>query len=166
MIDSSCPHPVVIREVRPEHYSDILTLFSDPDELFYIYPKARHPFLLDQFEYIVETRSDLSVALDGDRVVGFANLYNLVPDRWVFIGNLVVAKGYRGQGIGRKLISYMEELVKSKYRLAEVRISVFNNNTPAMLLYAELGYVPYALEQRESPSGSSIALIHMRKRFH
>lgn len=156
---------VLIQEASPGHYPDILTLFSDPDELFFIYPKAYHPFSLDQFKVIVESRSDLTVALDGERVVGFANLYNHLPDRWVFIGNLVVAKDSRGRGIGRKLIFHMEALATSKYRMDEVRISVFNINTPALLLYSELGYAPYAVEQRESPAGSTVALIHMKKSF-
>ena len=157
--------PVVIQEASPAQYSDILILFSDPDELFYIYPKAHHPFSLDQFKLIVDSRSDLTIALDGQRVVGFANFYNLQPDRWVFIGNLVVAKDCRGRGIGKELIAHMEGLVISKYRLPEVRISVFNSNTPALLLYSALGYIPYAVEQRETPAGEAVALIHMRKRL-
>lgn len=166
MSNYSDSRPDDIQEAVQGHYKDILELFSDPDELFYIYPKGRHPFSLEQLQIIVESRSDLTVVLDGERVIGFANLYNYQPESWVFIGNLVVGKDYRSRGIGRKLIDHMEGLAKSKYRLPEVRISVFNSNTPALLLYSALGYTPYDVEQRETPAGEAVALIHMRKRFH
>ena len=165
MVIDAESQPVVIREASPTHYRDILTLFSDPDELFYIYPKGHHPFSFDQLKFIAESRSDLTVALAGERIVGFANLYNLVSDGWVFIGNLVVGKDFRGRGVGRKLIAHMEALAKSQYQLPEARISVFNTNTSALLLYSTLGYAPYAVEQRETPAGRSVALIHMRKRL-
>jgi ribosomal protein S18 acetylase RimI-like enzyme len=56
----------------------------------------------------------------------------------------------------------MVQLAFEKYRVPEVRISVFDSNVPALLLYGTLGFRPYDLEQRIDPEGNRVALIHMR----
>jgi ribosomal protein S18 acetylase RimI-like enzyme len=43
-----------------------------------------------------------------------------------------------------------------------VYISVFNNNTKALLLYMSLGFKPFEIEQRRMSNGATTALIHMR----
>jgi hypothetical protein len=43
-----------------------------------------------------------------------------------------------------------------------VRISCFNGNVAGLLLYAKLGFLPFAVEPRIDQQGSRVALIHMR----
>jgi len=50
-----------------------------------------------------------------------------------------------------------------KHKLAEIKISVFSDNTPALLLYSGFGFSPCEIEERRYPSGRRVALIHMKK---
>jgi len=50
----------------------------------------------------------------------------------------------------------------SRHAAREVRISCFNGNVAGLLLYAKLGFAPYAVERRLDPAGARVALIHMR----
>ncbi|MEW8506578.1 MAG: GNAT family N-acetyltransferase [Candidatus Thiodiazotropha sp.] len=143
------------------HYEAILELFTSPEELFLIYPAGSWPFDRPQLERLGRERSDFTVVLDDRRVIGFANLYRNTSGDKFFIGNVVISKACRDQGIGRHLVRHMCDLIFDRYA-STVYISVFNINTPALLLYDSLGFKPYKIERRTMPGGDSAALIHMR----
>jgi ribosomal protein S18 acetylase RimI-like enzyme len=151
-----------IRLATPEDYREIVALVPNREELYLVYPKGKHPFTVSQLQELAESRKELTVAVQDGRVVGFANLYGLQSEKWVFIGNVVIQPTFRGSGLGQKLVEHMVQLAFEKYRVPEVRISVFNSNVPALLLYGSLGFRPYDLEQRIDPEGNRVALIHMR----
>ncbi|MCH8506750.1 MAG: GNAT family N-acetyltransferase [Ectothiorhodospiraceae bacterium] len=149
---------------RPAEQRDLEVICTFPRseaELFYFYPKARYPLTLRQLEEAVEQRVNSTVVEQDGDVVGFANFY-----RWdggvCCIGNVVVAPQARGQGVARYLVRTMLSLARSEHNAAEVRISCFNSNTPGLLLYAGLGFVPFAVEERAGPDDARVALIHMR----
>ncbi|MBT3046744.1 MAG: GNAT family N-acetyltransferase [gamma proteobacterium symbiont of Ctena orbiculata] len=151
----------VITAADGSHYDEIAALFTTPEELFLIYPSGSWPFDRAQLERVSKERSDFTVVLDKQRVIGFANLYtNTAGDRY-FIGNIVVSDAYRGQGIGRRLVRHMCDLIFDHYA-STVYISVFASNTAALLLYTALGFKPYDIERRTPPNGDSAALLHMR----
>ncbi len=151
-----------LREPVGSDFEAVVELVSDREELFRVYPGGTHPFTVDQVLLLAESRKELTVAVERGRVIGFANLYNVEPGKWAYIGNVVVARDFRGRGIGRHLVSHMVRQAFDKYGVGEARISVFNNNTPALLLYAELHFQPYAVEERIDLSGTRVGLIHMR----
>lgn len=151
-----------IREAAPEDYDAIVRLAPSREELFVFYPKGRHPFTMDQLRALADTRHGLTVVVRDRQVVGFADLYDLRPDRWAFIGNVIIGRAHRREGIGGRLVRYMVEAAFEKYLVREARISVFNENTPALLLYSGLGFEPYSMEERRDPRGRRIALIHMK----
>ncbi|MCU7803430.1 MAG: GNAT family N-acetyltransferase [Candidatus Thiodiazotropha sp. (ex Lucinoma borealis)] len=142
-------------------YEGILDLIRSPEELFLIYPAATRPFDRTQLERLAEERSDFTVALDNEQVIGFANIYTNISGDKFFIGNVVISDAYRGQGIGRRLVCHMCNRIFEHYA-STVHISVFTFNTPALLLYASLGFKPYDIEQRSMPNGNVTGLIHMR----
>jgi GNAT superfamily N-acetyltransferase len=92
----------------------------------------------------------------------FANFYVREKGGACAIGNVVVAPEARGQGVGRYLIETMAAKALREHAAREVRISCFNGNVAGLLLYAELGFAPYAVERRLDPAGARVALIHMR----
>ena len=153
-----------LREASEMDFEDICTLFVSEQELFWIYPKGRYPFTVEQLRGVAAVRRDLTVAVEGDRIVGFANLYDFKPQSHVFIGNVVIRPETRGKGLGRKLVAHMAGLARNKYALPEVRISVFSDNTKATLLYSSCGFSPYQIEERRDYSGKRVALIHMKWR--
>ena len=151
-----------IRAVKDSDFQGIINLVPTQEELFYVYPNGRHPFTIEQVRALAETRKELTVIVEDGKVIGFANLYNLDPPKSAYIGNVVVGRTARGVGYGRKLVSHMIDKAFEKYAVDEVRIAVFNDNTPALLLYASMHFEPYALEERKDPSDNRVVLIHMR----
>ncbi|MCG8071811.1 MAG: GNAT family N-acetyltransferase, partial [Candidatus Thiodiazotropha taylori] len=128
------------------HFEGIVELFTTPEEFFLIYPSGTWPFDKAQLERLSRERRDFTVVLDTGRVIGFANLYTSIAGDRYFIGNVVISDTYRGQGIGRRLVRHMCDRIFDRYA-STVYISVFTDNTPALLLYASLGFMPYDIER-------------------
>ncbi|MBT3053249.1 MAG: GNAT family N-acetyltransferase [Candidatus Thiodiazotropha sp. (ex Codakia orbicularis)] len=143
------------------HFERIVELFTTPEELFLVFPSGSWPFDKAQLERLSRERRDFTVVLDNGQVIGFANLYTSIAGDRYFIGNLVISDAYRGKGIGRRLVRHMCDRIFDRYA-STVYISVFTDNTPALLLYASLGFMPYDIERRTTPKGDSAALLHMR----
>ncbi|NLZ17543.1 MAG: GNAT family N-acetyltransferase [Desulfobulbaceae bacterium] len=151
-----------IREASEEDFKAIVRLVPTRDELHRVYPKGTHPFTVEQLRELAAVRKELTVALVNEEIIGFANLYGLAPQQRAFIGNVVIKRTHREQGFGRKLINHMITKAFEKYGLPEVRISVFSENTPALVLYTNLGFKPYSITIRQAPSGRRVALVHMK----
>lgn len=150
-----------IRPAAPEDYPDICRLVPTEEELFLVYPRGRHPLTVSQLQELARIRKALTVATIDDRIVGFAILYDFLPRQYAFIGNVVVDRQLRGEGIGSRLVSHMIDIARKEYHLPGIRISVFNTNTPAMLLYCKFGFTPFSTEVRTAPDGQRVVLIHM-----
>lgn len=144
-----------------QHYPAIGNLVTSPEELFLVYPSGYFPWDVEQLKAIAAVRHELTVGIVNGRVVAFSNFYDLVPHKSAYIGNVIVAPDYRGQGLGKTLIKHMMHACQEKYQ-AIPHISVFNGNTRALLLYAELGFTPYAVESKLNLTGNRVALIHMK----
>lgn len=154
---------VTFRPAAAADYPSVCALVPTEDELFLVYPRGRFPLTVEQLQELAAARRGLTVAVDGARVIGFADLYDLVPGERAFIGNVVIAGDRRRQGLGRRLVQYMLDIADRDYHLPEVRISVFCHNTPALKLYAGLGFEPYALDVRRHPRDDDLPLLHMRR---
>ena len=151
-----------LREATEKDFEGICKLIKSKEELFLVYPNGKYPLTVTQLRELSQVRKELTVAVEENEIVGFANLYNNEPSKYAFIGNVVIDKSCRGRGLGKEIVSYMLKIVYEKYNLPEVRISVFSENTPALLLYSGFGFVPYEMEERKSPQGKRVALIHMK----
>jgi len=152
-----------IREANKSDYKQICQLVTSEQELSMFFPKGRFPFSVDQLEQLAEVRHALTVLTENERVVGFADLYNLKPAASAFIGNVIISPESRRRGFGKLIVNHMLELIFRVYQLPEARISVFNSNTPALLLYHRLGFVPYAMEERCDHLGQRLVLLHLHK---
>lgn len=150
------------REATPSDYEAICKLVPTEQELFLVYPRGTYPLTVDQIKHLSEVRKELTVAIDGQDIVGFADLYDFDDRASAFIGNVVIDRSFRGRGIGKVLVIHMRNTAFSKYGLKEVHISVFSDNVPALLLYAKLGFMPYSIEERRNHNDQTVALIHMK----
>jgi ribosomal protein S18 acetylase RimI-like enzyme len=146
----------------PSHYEAILSLFSTPEELFLSCPSATWPLDRVQLKKIAEERSDLTVLLDRQLVIGFANLYQSLAGDKFFIGNVILSHNYRGKGLGKALVCHMCDRIYDRYAKT-AHITVFNHNTPALALYASLGFKPYDLELRRMPNNETTVAIQMQR---
>lgn len=151
-----------LRAATESDYPDICGLIRTQEELFLVYPAGSYPFSVARMRELAARRTDLTVAVHDGRVVGFANLYDHKPGRRAFLGNVVVAEAYRGQGLGSRIVRHMLELAFSKHALPEVHLSVFSHNGPALALYRGLGFNCYGSEERSDPTGRPMELLHMR----
>ncbi len=154
--------PVSFRPATPRDYPAICGLTDSEAELFRIYPRGRYPLTPQQIEKLARERIALTVAEDAaGHIIGFANLYDHAPGRWAFIGNLIIATPQRGKGLGKALLTHMIAIAFEELALPEVRISVFADNTAALLLYRSVGFTPYDIEERKTPQGEHAALVHL-----
>lgn len=150
------------RQVRPEDVARVCAFPQDAEELFFLFPRATYPLTPEQLRQAIDQRHDSTVVLVDDRVCGFANFYVREVSGTCAIGNVVVAPEARGRGVGRYVVETMIRKGLVEHRAGEVRISCFNGNVAGLLLYAKLGFVPFAVEPRADPRGARVALVHMR----
>ncbi|MGE4560612.1 MAG: N-acetyltransferase family protein [Desulfobulbus sp.] len=150
---------------RPATTHDLPLVCSFPqneEELFYLFPTARYPLTPAQLAQAIAHRAAPTVVEAAGQVVAFADLYRLKHGNYSNIGNVMVAPKARGRGVGRYLIEQMIAIAQTTYGARRIRVSCFNHNTAGMLLYARLGFVPYAVEERIDWQGQRTALIHLR----
>ena len=153
---------VQFRSATTADYPAVCDLVTTLHESFLIWPGGRYPWTVDQIETLAQQRCELTVAVEDQQLIGFANLYDYAARQHAFIGNVVIHPRHRGRGLGRRLVEHMLMLAFDKHQLKEARISVFADNGPALLLYARLGFAPYAVEERKDYLGRCVALIHLR----
>lgn len=150
---------------RPVAEKDIQVICGFPkseDELFFLFPKAAFPLTASQLQDAIAQRSDSTVVEFDGEIVAFANFYRWEVGGCCSIGNVIVSPTVRGRGVGRYLIEQMIGLAFSRHQAAEVTVSCFNENVAGLLLYPQLGFQPYAVEERKNKKGGRVALIHMR----
>jgi GNAT superfamily N-acetyltransferase len=150
------------RDVCDDDVPLLCTFPQSAEELYFLFPKATWPLTPGQLREAIARRFDSTVVLVDGAVSGFANFYLREPGGACAIGNVVVAPDARGRGVGAFLIETMARTALVAHGATEVRISCFNGNVAGLLLYAKLGFVPFAVERRLDPAGARVALVHMR----
>ncbi|MGJ7550517.1 N-acetyltransferase family protein [Pseudomonas alloputida] len=153
---------------RPVHPGDIPAICcfpQGPDELFYMFPKAAYPLTPEQLSDAIAQRSGSTVVEGDGLVLGFANFYKAEHGGICALGNVVVAPAARGQGVARYLVQCMVDLAREQFAAREVWVSCFNHNTAGLLLYPQLGFVPFGIEERQAPDGRRVALVQMKQQL-
>ena len=150
------------RPVAEQDLAAICAFSQSPAELFYCFPKADFPLTPGQLQVAIDQRSDSTVVLLEGAVVAFANFYRWASGGTCTIGNVIVDPAIRGKGIGALLIEQMIDIARTRHQASEVTLSCFNSNVAGLLLYPKLGFVPYAIEERQDKQGRRLALIHLR----
>lgn len=151
------------RPIQESDFEAVCNLPQNETELFYMFPKGTFPLTEQQLTDIVANRSDCTVFLKGNQIVAFANFYEVVPQNYCTLGNVIVSPLHRNQGIAKYLIQTMENIARKKHRCSQMYISCFGNNTQGLLLYSKLGYRPRDVEERHTSGGTRQALVKMRK---
>ncbi|WP_409280902.1 GNAT family N-acetyltransferase [Pseudomonas defluvii] len=150
---------------RPVVAADLALLCTfpqGPEELYFMFPKASFPLTEAQLQASIDQRADSTVVELNGRVVGFANFYEWERGGRCSIGNVIVDPEARGQGVARYLIEQMIAMAREHYQAKDVELSCFNQNTAGLLLYPQLGFVPYGIEERSNQRGERVALVQMR----
>lgn len=151
------------RTIRPEDIPVICSFPQSPDELFYMFPKATYPLTSNQLSDAIAQRSGSTVVEGNGAVLAFANFYKAEHGGLCALGNVVVAPSARGLGVARYLVTAMIDLARQQYSAREVWVSCFNHNTAGLLLYPQLGFTPFGIEERQAWDGTRVALVQMKQ---
>ena len=133
-------------------------------ELFYFFPSAAYPLTLEQLRKQFSRRHESIVMLEDERIVVFANFYNVAKYNIAFIGNVIIRPDKRSLGLGQKLLRQMINNGFTKLQLKEVHLSCYQNNLSALSLYKKTGFKAYAIEERPDLNKQQTRLMHMRIR--
>ncbi|HIJ16654.1 MAG TPA: GNAT family N-acetyltransferase [Thermoplasmata archaeon] len=127
-------------ELRHIEKGQLDALVDAQNEIFsdYLVPmKSSRAFFIDFVQSVGGNIANVIVAMDGGRIVGYANPVVDRGEAW--IGGVGVVPGHRGRGIGEKLMLAAEDF--SRNQGAETSIlEVIQGNTRAHGLYRRLGY--------------------------
>lgn len=95
-------------------------------------------------------------AVTGNKIIGSVKYRNI--DDAVWLGKLIVDREYRGQGLGRRLLTEVEKLNPNthKFQLFTAASSIWN-----ICLYESVGYKIYSEYTDDSQAG--IVMVEMIK---
>lgn len=158
---------IVIREYKPQDFQSVVNLTNKIQEYFVAIDKTgyKKPFSSqdDSEKYVEHVLKDVSdmngafyVAVKNNFVVGF--IYGvIISEKNVlhklthhsrlegWIGLLYVDEGYRGQGLGKRLIERVKDYFKEK-GCSSMRLVVDSNNINAINHYSNLGFETYEIK--------------------
>jgi len=99
------------------------------------------------------------VALDGERVTGYAGLSVVDADE-AWVQNIAVRRDAQRHGIGRKLLEAL--LAEADGRAGKVLLEVAVDNAPAQRLYATYDFEPVGIRRGYYQPSNTDALVMMR----
>lgn len=102
------------------------------------------------------------VAIYSDEsVFGFAMYGSFGPNRHTWIDRIIIDQKYQGQGLGRKAMEGLIEMVSEEYDVDVLYLSIVEENEVAYKLYTSLGFE--YMEDEEEPNGELIFKIKIDK---
>lgn len=127
LISAERPMDPTIRE-DPVCYYDLRTIISDPDYA------------------LVVGEMDGKLIASGYATVKRARSY-LNHGFYAYLGFMYTVPQYRGQGINRKIIKELHAWARQK-GLKELRLTVYDQNAPAIRAYEKAGFGKHIVEMR------------------
>lgn len=90
---------------------------------------------------LIEKKGPVFYAIDGERVVGWCDVFPFTNPRTSHRGRLGMGllPEYRGQGIGSRLLSAVIEQARN-FGLEKIELHVYTSNTGAIALYKKFGF--------------------------
>lgn len=105
---------------------------------------------------------EIIVASDGAALLGFASLYlNQDPTYGSFLNNLHVRSDILRRGIGRRLLSRVQELCLVRAPSSPLYLWVVSSNVRAQAFYRQLGAQVVGTEDWDPPGGGCTSIDRM-----
>lgn len=155
---------VTMRKLQELDYPVICNFFANKEELRYSFPRAAFPLEIDKFHEIISARSDPSVITKDNSPIGFADLYNIFENEECYIGNFIIDKNFRKQGLAHQLLEQMISKIINQYSVKKIKLVCFCENRGALLLYKKFDFQPVELMIREFNS-ERVPVLLMEKRI-
>lgn len=145
--------------IREAQLKDLPTLKAFEQELI----KAERPYdptirpdpvsYYDLEEYVKKDHVKVVVAEFKGALVGSGYAYAkmarpyLDHTQYAYLGFMYTKPEYRGRGVNQRIVEVLLEWAKSK-GLSEVRLTVYNDNYPAVKAYEKTGFTSHINEMR------------------
>lgn len=139
----------------------ICSFFQSTEELFFCFPKASFPLAPKTLMAETDQRHSPTVALDGERVVGYAKYLEVRDKRYCAIGHLVVDPAFRHRGVARFLVQTLVAMAMAHHKAKFVRAPCFSHNTAAYQMYHAMGFKPDDMVPRTTSEGEVVLLVNM-----
>jgi len=107
----------------------------------------------DLKELILSKDSEVVVVLHGDKIIGsgYARIKQAKPylkhQEYAYLGFMYTDPKYRGKGINQQIMEILKKWSRSN-GLKELRLTVYNDNAPAISAYEKVGFKAHILEMR------------------
>ncbi len=144
--------------IRPMKLADLDAVMEIELDLF---PKEAwsKDMFLEELAEVPQSR-EVVVLEQSDQIIGYASLRFV--GREGDINTIAIARGHQRQGLGKKLLNWLEETAVS-HGVRELFLDVRTDNEPAIDLYKAAGFV--RIDIRRNYYGPSIDADVMRKKL-
>ena len=142
-------------DVRPMRWPDIEPVHRLESELFTV-----DPWSIEQFwsELAQQSRA-YAVAVDGERIIGYAGAFLLAPDSDV--QTIAVSPRDQGRGVGAILLTWLiEQAVAQGCR--QMLLEVRSDNVPAIAMYERFGFVRISVRRDYYERGVDAVIMRLR----
>lgn len=125
---------------EPFDANRIRMLYALPDDLRLANPQATIPFIASEWDQYFPLRGPHTSLLfwKKEQIIGHAGL--LVRQDQLYLCFLILAREYRGQGLGQWMLKEAEEFSRLNYTHRELQLHVYRYNLHAKALYTKAGY--------------------------
>jgi len=145
--------------VRMATLADLNILLAFEQEII----RAERPFdeTLDQDpisyydlrQLILSNEAEVMVAEEDSKIIGSG--YALIRDakpyldhkKYTYLGFMYTHNDYRGKGINKTIVDALVQWSKAQ-GIHEIRLTVYNDNLPAIRAYEKVGFKKHILEMR------------------
>jgi predicted N-acetyltransferase YhbS len=156
-------HPqIACRPLVEADYAELPRLIGSAEEAAEAFWEAEDPADPGSVRALLQARQDLAVVESGGRVVGLGALSEVEVGRHGYLGPVVVDPEFRGHGAGSLLVAHLLEIAFRRHGLREVRTRVLGGNEDGLVLFSELGFIPYSTEEATGPGGRPRVVVQMR----
>ncbi|MGM0408756.1 MAG: ribosomal protein S18-alanine N-acetyltransferase [Bacteroidota bacterium] len=122
-------------KIEKAHPGDLNEIMELENQCFLSDAFSRHQF----YYFIHKSKSEFVVVRNHNKIIAYLIIQSRKNSRKYRIYSLAIAPEARGQGIGKKLLEYAEQLAK-KNHIQKITLEVSEKNESAINLYKKQGY--------------------------
>ena len=129
----------------------LIKWFQNPKELNLTSPNMSYPFKYKKWVSTFYTHESIEsfVIKSDDWIVGIGNLNIMSETNRAHAFHIFIVEEYRRQGLGVKIMSFLESVAKKK-QLKIMTLWVMPKNKPAIQLYDKLGFTQKETSKKKS----------------
>jgi RimJ/RimL family protein N-acetyltransferase len=154
-----------IKPFEPGWASTVVGWVRNDRELLWLAPATPPPLTPDKvLQWLKSDRDAYLFWLDDhDQPIGYAEL-GIMPDQpdRMWLAHCIISHLHRGQGLGRRFLQLLVDLVIKRHGARELSLIVFPDNLGAICCYQQAGFATGGYEMRRfRPVGRRHRLLRM-----